>query len=396
MHYASITNRLQGLGSDKWHVHLKAKELRRLGKPVIMLTIGEPDVPVSEELMGALERSMRAGRTGYSNGRGEPSVLLALAEKYSKRTGRSVTTDNFVCFPGTQTALYAVMTALVESGDDVLVGDPLYATYDGIIRSTGARRVSVPLDPDNEFKLRAEDLERAITPNSRVLLLNSPHNPTGAVLSRDQIASIGAVCQKHDLWIVSDEVYEDLIFDAPFASPFDDPQLAERTICVSSISKSHAAPGFRSGWCAGPEEFCARLLPLAESMLFGNQPFIADMTAHAVAQPPLAAKKMREAFKRRAEIIIETLSSVSSIVCHRPEAGMFLLADVRGTGLSGEEFALRLLEEEHVAVMPGEAFGEQINGFVRISLTVPDEDIRQACDCISRFAAGLGIRQNDL
>ncbi len=389
MRYASITSRLQGLGSDKWHVHNKAKALKHQGKPIIMLTIGEPDIPVSEELMGALERSMRAGRTGYSNGRGEPAVLESLAEKYSKRSGRPVTPANFVCFPGTQTALYAVMTALVETGDDVLVGDPLYATYDGIIRSTGSHRVSVPLNPDNEFKLQAEDLEKAVTPNSRVLLLNSPHNPTGAVLSREEISKIGAVCEKHNLWIVSDEVYEDLIFDGTFASPFDDPRLAPRTVCVSSISKSHAAPGFRSGWCAGPEEFCARLLPLAESMLFGNQPFIADMTAHAVAQPSTAAKRMRSAFKRRAEIILEGLSPILSITCHRPEAGMFLLADIRKTGLSGEQFALRLLDEEQVAVMPGEAFGEQINGFVRISLTVPDDDIREACERICRLAAKL-------
>ncbi len=390
MHYASITTRLQGLGSDKWHVHLKAKDLRRQGQPVIMLTIGEPDIAVSDELMGILERSMRAGRTGYSNGRGEPSLLEALSQKYSRRSGRAVGAENFVCFPGTQTALYAVMTALVESGDDVLAGDPLYATYDGIIRATGANRVSVPLDPDNGFRLRAADLEKAITPNARVLLLNTPHNPTGAVLSREEISAIGAVCERYGLWIVSDEVYEDLIFNGVFASPFDDPRLAERTIAVSSISKSHAATGFRSGWCAGSAEFCARLLPLAESMLFGNQPFIADMTAYALSHPSTAAQQMREAFSRRAGMIIEHLSSVGSITCHRPQAGMFLLADVRNTGLSGDEFALRLLDEEQVALMPGEAFGEKINGFVRISLTVPDETIKDACARIRRFVAGLG------
>lgn len=390
MRYASITSRLQGLGSDKWHVHMKAKELRRQGQPVIMLTIGEPDVAVSDELMTVLERSMRAGRTGYSNGRGEPSVLNALSQKYSRRSGRPVGPENFVCLPGTQTALFAVMTALVETGDDVLVGDPLYATYDGIIRSTGAHRVSVLLDPENGFRLRATDLEKAVTPNARVLLLNTPHNPTGAVLSRAEISEIGEVCERHNLWVVSDEVYEDLIFDGAFASPFDDPRLAGRTVVVSSISKSHAAAGFRSGWCAGPAEFCARLLPLAESMLFGNQPFIADMTAHAVSHPSSAARHMRESFNRRAGLIVEELSSVGSIACHRPQSGMFLLADVRQTGLSGEEFALRLLDEEQVAIMPGEAFGERINGFVRISLTLPDETIKEACERIRNFAERLG------
>lgn len=390
MRYASITERLQGLGSDKWHVHLKAKELARAGEPVIMLTIGEPDIAVSDELMHVLEKSMRAGRTGYSNGRGEPSVLNALAAKYSKRTGRTVTPNNFVCFPGTQTALFAVMMAITESGDDVLAGDPLYATYDGIIRSAGARRISVPLDPDNGFRMRASDLEKAVTPQTRALLLNTPHNPTGSVLSRQEISDIGDVCEQHGLWIISDEVYEDLIFDGTFASPFDDPRLCARTIAVSSISKSHAAPGFRSGWCAGSEEFCSRLLPLAESMLFGNQPFIADMTAHAVSQPPLAAVAMRASFKRRANLIRNELWETNTIRCHAPEAGMFLLADVRATGLTGEAFALRLLDEERVAVMPGEAFGEQINGFIRISLTVPDEQIKTACDRIRNFASRLG------
>ena len=281
--------------------------------------------------------------------------------------------------------------ALVETGDEVLAGDPLYATYDGIIRSTGAHRVSVPLIPANGFRMRAIDVEKAVTPNTRALLLNTPHNPTGAVLSRNEIGEIGEVCEKHDLWIISDEVYEDLIFDKAFASPYDDARLAERTVAVSSISKSHAAPGFRSGWCAGSEEFCARLLPLGESMLFGNQPFIADMTAHAVSQPPLAAEAMRTSFKRRAELIRQELEGLNTIRCHAPEAGMFLLADVRHTGLTGEQFALGLLETERVAVMPGEAFGEQINGFVRISLTMPDANISEACSRIRRYAANLGV-----
>jgi arginine:pyruvate transaminase len=385
MRYASITTRLQGLGGDKWAVHIKARRLFDGGHPIIMLTIGEPDIPVSGDLMDVLEASMRAGRTRYSDGRGEPQLLKALAQKYTIRTGRVVTEKNICCLPGTQTALYAVMMALVEAGDEVLVGDPLYATYDGIIGATGASRVSVPLDAANGFHLKAADVEKAITPRTKVLLLNSPHNPTGAVLSVQEIAEIAEVCERHDLWIVSDEVYEDLIFDSQFASPFDVERFAKRTVAVSSISKSHAAPGFRSGWCAGPEEFCQLLLPISESMLFGGQPFIADMTAHAIASEPLAAMTMRTAFKRRLEIVLEHLGQEDALICHRPQAGMFVLIDVKRTGLSGEAFALRLLDECQVAVMPGEAFGMQTNGFIRISLTVPDDAIREACGRISGF-----------
>lgn len=390
MRYAAITERLQGLGADKWHVHLKAKEMRRRGEDVIMLSIGEPDIATPSELMDTLETSMRAGRTAYSSGRGEHSLLDALSRKYSARTGRSVTHENFVCLPGTQTALFAVMAALANPGDGVLTGDPLYATYDSVIRSTGAHRISVPLDPANGFRMRAIDLEKAITPECRVLLLNTPHNPTGAVLSRDEIRAIGEVCEKHDLWIIADEVYEDLVFDGGFASPFDDAKFAERTVVVSSISKSHAAPGFRSGWCAGPVEFCERLLPLAEAMLFGSQPFIADMTAHALSHPSTAAATMRASFKRRAELIRLAIGNSPLIESHQPASGMFLLADIRKTGLSGEAFALGLLEKEKVAVMPGEAFGEQINGFIRISLTVNDETLAVACERIKRFADRFG------
>ncbi len=385
MRYASVTNRLQGLGSDKWRNHLRAKQMLHDGLPVIMLSIGEPDIAPPSDLLDVAQKAMRAGRTAYSSGRGEPSMLKALAAKYTKRTGRNISENNVVCLPGTQAALYVVMTALVETGDDVLVGDPLYATYDGIIRSTGANRVSVQLDADNGFRMKASDVENAITPNTKVLMMNSPHNPTGAVLSSQDIAEIGAVCAKHDLWIISDEVYEDLIFNGTFASPFDNTDLADRTVVVSSISKSHAAPGFRSGWCVGPVEFTGRLLPLAETMLFGNQPFIADMTAYAVSQPPHAAMHMRTAFERRATIIVEAFQGSNSFICRAPQAGMFLLADVSKTGLSGEEFAARLLDDAHVAVMPGSSFGDQINGFVRISLTVPDESISIACDRIKSF-----------
>ena len=166
--------------------------------------------------------------------------------------------------PGTQTTLYAVLNTLLTSGDEVLLGDPMYATYEGLVASTGATLVRVPLRPEHGFRMQASDVAARITPRSRVLFLNTPHNPTGAVLRREDLVALGRLAVAHDLWIVSDEVYEDLVFDgARFVSPLDLPELAERTVVAASISKSHAAPGFRSGWCVGPASFCERLLPLS-------------------------------------------------------------------------------------------------------------------------------------
>lgn len=388
MRYASIMNRLSGLGSEKWALHIGARELAASGTPVIQLTIGEPDMPPDRALLDECARAMYAGRTRYSNGRGEPSIVQALVEKYERRRA-GVTARNVLCFPGTQTALFAVMLGLVEKGDAVLAGDPLYATYEGVIASTGARLVPVPLKAANRFHMRPEDLERAITSDSRVLLLNTPHNPSGAVLSAEEIAAIGEVCRRHDLWIVCDEVYEELIFEKAFASPFDDPLLADRTIVVSSISKSHAAPGFRSGWAVGPVDFAERLLAVSETMLFGTQPFIADMTALAIRGPFDTAAIMRGNYARRAALAASLLPGNGALKPMMPEGGMFLLIDVAGTGYSGEEFAWRLLHEKHVAVMPGSSFGAEAANFIRLSLTVPDALLGEAVGRMAYLAASM-------
>ena len=390
MRYASVTDRLADLGGAKWAVHARARAMKAAGEEIIELTIGEPDVPTPDQFMQAAARSMQSGRTGYSNGRGEPGVVAALAARYTARRGRVIGPDQIMCLPGTQTTLYAILRTLVEAGDEVLLGDPMYATYEGLIAQTGARTVPIPLRPEHGFRMQAADVVARITPRTRVLFLNTPHNPTGAVLRAADIRALGDVAKAHDLWIVSDEVYEDLVFPGvTFTSPLDFADLADRTVAASSISKSHAAPGFRSGWCVGPAEFCARLLPLSETMLFGSQPFIADMTELAVSEPSPVAAGMADRFSRRADLIARQLAGVNGLYVHRPEAGMFALVDVRATGLSGEDFALGLLDCQKVAVMPGESFGAGLGGWLRLSLTQPDDRITEATTRIAAHAAGL-------
>jgi arginine:pyruvate transaminase len=388
MKYAAITDRLAGLGGAKWEVHALAKKMQAEGMAVIQLTIGEPDVGTPLAMIAEAKRAMDAGRLGYSNGRGEQALLEALAARYSKRTGRSIAPEQIACFPGTQTSLFATLLTLVGPGDEVLVGDPLYAAYEGLIAATGATVVTVPLHPEHGFRMQAADLAAKITPRSRLIFLNTPHNPTGAILRPTEIAAIGALAVQHDLWILSDEVYEELVFDgAAFTSPLDMAEFADRVVVTASISKSHAAPGFRSGWCVGPAEFSAKLLPVSETMLFGNQPFIADMTAMAVSAPSEVAAGMRERFARRAQLIHRNLHSSNGMHVHLPEAGMFAVVDISATGMTGEDFARGLLLEKLVGVMPGESFGAALAGWIRISLTLEDDLITEACARIAAFAS---------
>ncbi|MGL4591867.1 MAG: pyridoxal phosphate-dependent aminotransferase [Aestuariivirga sp.] len=390
MRFAKVTQRLAGLGSEKWAVHIEGRRRADLGEPMIFLSIGEPDAPPPAAIFDVAERQMRAGRTRYSNGRGEPDVLRALSRLYTERTGRSISTSQFLFLPGTQTALYVAMMVLVELGDDVLMADPYYATYEGVIAAAGGVAVPIRVDPDHGFHLKAAALEKAITPKTRVLLMNTPSNPTGAVFTREEIARIGKVCEQHDLWIICDEVYASLTYgNTVFASPFDRAELEKRTVVVSSVSKSHAMPGFRCGWIASSEEFCAAALPVSETMLFGSQPFLEDATAFALDNHFSELDAMKHAYERRAQVLVEGLRASKTVSARMPEGGMFVMVDVRKTGLSGRAFAERLLAEENVVTMPGESFGAGGAGHLRVALTVDESQIAEACRRIARLADRL-------
>ena len=387
MRYASISDRLDGLGSDKWAVHMAGRARAAAGQPLIFLSIGEPDMPPPAAVIDQAVTSLRNGRTRYASGQGEPRAREAIAAHLGRRAGLPVDPANVVVVAGTQHGVFTSMATLVEHGDEVLVPDPYYATYEGIVAATGATFVPVPTRPEDGFHLDPAALEARITPRSRVLLLNTPSNPTGAVLSPDEIDAIGDVCERHDLWIVCDEVYGDLTFDRPFCSPFDRPQLRERTVAVASISKSHALPGFRSGWVACPAEMTPRLVSVSEAMLFGSQPFLADAMVVALSETHPETVAMRAAFHERAQAMVTALSGSPAIGApHMPEGGMFVMVDVRPTGLSGLEFAWRLLDECGVVVMPGESFGAGGAGHLRLALTVERDVMAEACTRIRELA----------
>ncbi len=391
MKFAKITRRLEGLGAAKWAVHIEGKHRAAKGETLIFLSIGEPDAAPPDAILDVAARQMRAGRTRYASNRGEPDVLRALSRLYTERTGRLIGENQFIFLPGTQSALYAAMMTVVDEGDEVLMVDPYYATYEGVVAAAGGVPVPIKADPDHGFHLKAEQIEKAVTPRTRVLLMNTPSNPTGAVFTQSEIARIGKVCEKHDLWIISDEVYASITYgNTVFASPFDVPELEKRTVVVSSISKSHAIPGFRCGWIAASPEFCNHAIHVAEPMLFGSQPFLQDAVAFALDTHFAELEDMKQQYEKRARALVAGLKGSKKIHARMPEGGMFIMVDVRSTGLSGEDFAWRLLKEENVVTMPGESFGAGGAGHVRVALTVDDSQIAEAAKRIVRLAERIG------
>ena len=373
-----MSDRLSGLGAAKWAVHVEGLARTAAGEKVTFLSIGEPDLPPPASVLDQAVASMRGGRLKYAAGQGEQVALDAIATHLSRRSGQEVSPDQIVYTAGTQNGLCTVLMTLVQTGDEVLVPDPYYATYEGLVAASGATFVPVPTLPEDGFHVTAKQIEAAITPRSRVLLLNTPSNPTGAVLSQNEIDEIGEVCERHDLWIVVDEVYADLTYGAPFCSPFDRPHLRHRTLAVSSISKSHALPGFRAGWIASPLDVTQRLVLVAEAMLFGSQPFIEDALAVALSQRHPEVESLSAAFKDRAHQLVSTFDGSTAAKARMPEGGMFIMVDIRETGMSGEDFAWMLLNDHDIVVMPGESFGNGGAGHIRLALTNDAQVLREA------------------
>jgi arginine:pyruvate transaminase len=387
MKLASIATRLATLGSDKWAVHIEGKRRRAGGEKLIFLSIGEPDLAPPQSLLDHTRAQVRLGRLGYSPGTGDVALTQSLARFYTKQTGRSITAQQFLFVPGTQTGLSLAFLAILEFGDEVLMFDPYYATYEAVVTAPGGIPVAVKLDPDRGFHPDLAALEKAVTPKTRAILLNSPSNPTGAVFTPTEIRAIGDIAKKHDLWIVSDEVYATLIHgEHHFTSPFFHQDLEERTIVVSSISKSHAVPGFRCGWMAGSVDFCARVLPVSETMLFGSQPFLEDALSFALDNDFAETKAMRDAYWSRGKALVEGLQASNRVKARLPEGGMFVMVDVRPTGISGEAFARKLLAEQNVVTMPGESFGDAGAGHLRVALTVDEATMAEAARRIVQVA----------
>jgi arginine:pyruvate transaminase len=389
MRYSPLVERIGGRGAGAWAIHIDAAKRREAGEDIIFLTVGDPDQEPPPAVIEATVAALRRHRTGYAPVLGYPAVREAIAARVARRTGRACAADNIVVAPGTQGGLYSVVQCLAGPGDEIIVPEPIYATYEGVIGASGAHMVTVPLRPETGFHPDLDALAAAVTPRTRVIWINSPHNPTGAVFTRDEIDAVAALCRRHDLWLLSDEVYEDLAFARPHVSAWSLPGMAERTVVVSSLSKSHAIPGFRFGWVVGPPGLARHLFNLLLAMLYGSPAFIQDGALVALSQDLPEVALLREAYRARAGLMSGLLQDMPGCRVVPPEGGMFVLLDVRGTGLGGDEFARLLLARERVAVLPCDGFGPSAAGHLRIALSAPGARLAEAGERIVRFARTL-------
>lgn len=389
MRYAPLVERIAGRGAAAWDTHIAARRRQEAGEDIIFLTVGDPDQDPPAAVIEATVAALRRRRTGYSAIIGYPALREAIAARVARRTGRPCGPDNVAVVPGAQGGLYCAVQCLAGPGDEIIVPEPIYATYEGVAGASGARLVTVPLLRETGFHPDLEALAAAVTPRTRVIWINTPHNPTGAVFTADEIAAIAALCRRHDLWLLSDEVYEDLAFARPHVGAWSLPGMAERTVVVSSLSKSHAVPGFRLGWVIGPPSLTRHLFNLLLSMTYGGPAFIQDGALAALTHDLPEVAALRDDYAKRAALMSGLLQQAPRCRVVSPEGGMFVLLDVRVSGLGSGEFAARLLDAEGVAVLPCDGFGPSAAGHLRIALCAPEKRLEEAGERIVRFARHL-------
>lgn len=389
MRVASRVNRIVSKGAPAWGVHTQGRQMKEAGDDIILLTIGDPDFDTPEAVVDAAVASLRCGRTHYTPLLGEESLRSAIAQHHGDVTGQTVQPENVIVVAGAQCGLYAAAMCTLEPGDQVVVLDPTYSTYPYVFGAAGAEAVFVSLRPERNFQVDPDDVAAAITERTKAILLNTPHNPTGAMVHRCEMEALTHLCQDHDLWMITDEVYATISFGQPHISACAFPAMAERTITVSSLSKSHAMTGWRMGWAVAPKEIVAHMGNLFAGMLFGLPPFIQDAATQALTANRSNMDVMRNRYKARRDLVFEHLQDSPKISCHLPEGGMYMMIDIRQTGMAAIDFGYQLLAQEKVALLPGDAFGSGGTGHVRLSLTEPEIRLAEACKRIARFAQGL-------
>ncbi len=379
-----ITN-ITGGGSDGWDVFYKARRMIAAGTDVTELTIGEHDIRTHPDILDAMHGAAMGGHTGYAEVPGTESLRAAVAARIARRTGMATSPNNILITPGGQAALFAAHNAVCNHGDTALFIDPYYATYPGTIRGVGAVPKAIVTKPDTLFQPTGAAIT-AVAKGAKSLLINTPNNPTGIVYSRETLNDIAKACIDHDLWLISDEVYDTQVWEGTHISPRTLPGMAERTLVIGSMSKSHAMTGSRVGWICGPCHVITHLANLATHTTYGVPGYIQDAAEFAIGQGADVEEAVAAPFRRRRTLTLKALEGQNVIRAVPAQGAMYVMLDIRGTGMSGDTFADALLDAEHIAVMPGESFGKAAAGHIRVAMTIDDDSYIAALNRLISFA----------
>jgi len=380
----SLADRMGRLGTESaFEVLARAKAMEAAGREVIHLEIGEPDFPTADHIVEAAVEALRAGQTHYVPAPGVPPLREAVAE-FLERNGRMrVTPDQVIVTPGAKPIMFFTIMALCGPGDEVLYPDPSFPMYESITAFSGATGVPIPLREDNEFRIDTGELERLVTERTKLLIINSPHNPCGSALTQEDCEAIADIAIRHDLIVLSDEVYWAIRYgDGPHASVLSVDGMADRTILLDGWSKTYAMTGWRLGFGVFPPALVEPVTRLVINSVSCTSAFSQYAAAAALQGPQDGVARMVEEFRRRRDVIVSGLNAIPGITCVEPQGAFYVFPNVTGTGLSSGELAGRLLQDAGIAALSGTAFGQYGEGYMRFSYANSVANIQLALDAV--------------
>lgn len=367
-------------GQPMFKVLDKVQRLEREGKSILHFELGEPNFDTPPNIVDAACKALKDGDTHYTSSMGLYSLREAVQQTTKISRGFEPDIDQILVTPGANAIIYLAISCLVDHGEEVLVPDPGFPTYYSAIKYCGAVPVAVPIYESNSFRLNPDDLRKRITSKTRLIIINSPSNPTGGVMTPEEIDEVARIAEEHDVYLLSDEIYARMIFNggSSFHTPAARDKCLERTIIINGFSKSFAMTGWRLGVAIGPKDVIAKMGLVVQTIVSCVPPFIQQAGIEAINGDQSAIVEMLEEYEKRRDILVRGLNEIPGIKCVNPEGALYAFPNVSGTGMTSEEFADFALEQAGVALLPGDNFGECGAGYVRLCYVNTRENIEAA------------------
>lgn len=383
MRYAQRMSRMTTAASFEFLARGKALEAE--GRSIVHLGIGEPDFDTPAHIRAAADRALAEGWTHYGPAAGLPDLRASIAREWRAKRGIPCGPEHVVVTPGAKPILFFTMLATLEPGDEVLVPSLAFPTYESVASFLEARVVPVPLDPARGFDLDLAAVRERINSRTRMLVLNSPHNPTGGVTPQATLHALAGLAEKHDLMVLSDEIYSRMVYEGEAPSMASLPGMAERTAVVDGFSKTWAMTGWRLGFGILPEPLAKHVATLMNNSNSCTASFVQKAGIAALEGPQTEVEAMMREFRARRDLLVAGLNAIPGLSCAAPAGAFYVFPDIRGTGFTSAELADRLLEEAGVVTLPGTGFGAAGEGYLRLSYANSQDNLREALQRIERF-----------
>lgn len=379
-----LAERMKRLGTETaFEVLARAKAMEAAGREVVHLEIGEPDFDTPGNIIEAAVRALKSGYTHYGPSAGLPEARRVFAEFITKDRGVEVSPDNIVITPGAKPILFFSILALAGEGDEVVYPNPGFPIYESVINFSGAKPVPIPLREEKAFSFDLDELKQLVNEKTKLIIVNTPQNPTGGVLTAEDMKGIAELAQKYDFWILSDEVYSKMVYEGRHVSIYDYPEVKDRTILLEGHSKTYAMTGWRLGYGVMPVELAGQIAKLQTNSNSCTASFTQMAGIEALTGPQEESRKMMAEFKARRDLIVDGLNEIKGFKCLRPKGSFYVFPNITGTAMKSKELEEHLLEKAGIAGLSGTSFGKYGEGYLRFSYANSQENIKKALERVA-------------